>query len=339
MKLKFLVVGDIHFEKLSTYLPDKDYLTPVYRTLKQIWKYAKDNGIENIFIAGDVFDTPYPRDNAKKAFLKSLDRDLKYYIILGNHDIATTAENSLMLCKYFVEDLGLMENVKFFFEPSVLNLNGVTFNLLPFPYKEPTIDPPAICIGHFEAKGFMSDTGKIFKEGTSLNEKYTWILGHLHRRQKNIYPGSILQHSFGEPVNKYFFDCTVTDNNEIEIEAVSINTPYKMLDIVANTIEDIKLEPQNIYRIYAAEHLDLAEINEKCKGYNIWKIIGLPKNQKPTDSLESSVQYEEFELDDESYLRMWLTKKYSETLSEQQIEEAITVVNNFKKQLYNRQED
>ena len=330
MKLRFLAVGDIHLEKLSTYIPDEDYLTPVIQTLKGIWKYAKEEGIEHIIILGDIFDNPYPKDDAKKAFLKCLDKDLQYYIILGNHDVATVEENSLILCKYFIEDLGLMHNVKFFLEPQIINIQNVTFNMLPYPQRKPLSEPPAICIGHFEAKGYQADNGKIFKDGTELDKQYTWILGHLHRKQGTIYPGSVTQTKFGEPINKYFFDCIVLDNGQVQIEEISINTPFKLIDLVVNKLEDIKLEKENIYRIFAAEHLDLGSVTEACKGYRIWQIKGISKDRK-IELTETDIEYQKQNLADElTYLRKWLENPDNTSLLPEQIDKAVKIIEDIK---------
>lgn len=332
MKLNFLAVGDIHYEALEKYLPDQNFLTPVNITLKQIWEYAKDNGIEHIVLLGDIFDNPFPKDETKKAFLKSLDKKLQYHIILGNHDYANVNENSLNLCKYFIEDLGLMDNVRFYLEPTVKDINGVKFNFLPYPFNQATCEAPAICFGHFETKGSISDSGRIFKEGVVLDNNYTWILGHLHRQQGNNYPGSILQHRFGEPINKYFFDVKVMDNNEVKINSISINTPYKLIDLVVNRLEDLDiLEKQNIYRIYAADHLDLNEVTYKCKGYNIWQIKGLTKTNNNLEITEEDIEYQEQNLADElTYLQRWLEDKKNVELTEEQIQKAIKIVENLK---------
>ena len=335
MKLNFLAVGDIHLESLATYMKDKDYLTPVTQTLKQIWKYARENGIENVILLGDVFDNPWPKDDAKKAFLTSLDPKLKYHIILGNHDVADKFNNSMQLCKYFIEDLGLMNNVKFYFEPTEVKIEGVLFNMLPWPNTKPISPAPAICIGHFETKGSISDNGRIFKEGAELDEDYTWILGHLHRRQGKCYPGSILQHRFGEPVNKYFFDVKVKDDNTVEIEEVLISPPYKLIDLVVNSLEDIKLENSNIYRLFVADHLDYEEVVKRTLGYNIWQIKGISKVGANTESLdEASLEFMEQNLADETtYLELWLKDKKNVDLTDEQVAEAINIVNNYKQDL------
>lgn len=333
MKLNFLAVGDIHFESLARYIPEGDYITPITSTLKQIWEYAKDNAIEHIVLVGDIFDNPFPKDETKKAFLKCLDKKLQYHIILGNHDFANTYENSLNLCKYFVQDLGLMENVKFYLKPEVVEINNVKLNFLPFPYKTPTCPPPAICFGHFETKGSISDSGRVFKDGAILDENYTWILGHLHRQQGLIYPGSICQHKFGEPVNKYFFDVKVNSDDSVEINKVSINTPYKLLDVVINSLEDLNnFKKENIYRLYVAEHLDLTEIKKRTEGFQIWQIYGVNKDTKTGAQLnEEDIAYQEQNFADELvYLKTWLEEHCKNDLTEEQIELAIKQVEEWK---------
>lgn len=333
MKLNFLVVGDIHLEAIAKYFPE-DYLSPVTDTLKNIWKYARENAIEHIVILGDIFDNPFPKDETKKAFLKSLDKKLQYHIILGNHDYANVNENSLNLCKYFIEDLGLMDNVKFYLKPTVEEIQGIKFNYLPYPQKQPTTEAPAICFGHFETKGAISDNGRPFKEGIVLDKNYNWFLGHLHRQQGDLYPGSILQCRFGEPVNKYFFDVKVNNDDSISIEKITINTPYKLLDLVIDKYEDLdSLDKNNVYRLYLSSHLDLGEVNKKCQGYNIWQIKGVSPDKKSIDLTEEEIQdlaeYKECSMLDElEYLKNWL--EINSELTEEEITKALNWVEEQK---------
>lgn len=330
----FIVVGDIHYEALSAYLPEDDYLTPISQTLRQIWKYARENDVHTIIIAGDVFDNPYPRDDAKKAFLKSLDPKLQYHIILGNHDIATTEVNSLTLCKYFIEDLQLMDNVKFYMRPQQVEIGKLKFDMLPFPHTKP-ISPNTICIGHFDTKGSLMDNGRISKSNIQLDTRTnSWFLGHLHRRQGNIYPGSICQHKFGEPTNKYFFHCRAEDELNIEINAISINTPYKMVDVIATKIEDIKLDKENIYRIFVADHLDYNQVNKAIAGYHVWQIKGIVKDSKGNvDLSEADLQFQAQNLADErTYLELWLKNKENVDLTEEQIQRALEIADKKRQQ-------
>lgn len=329
--MHFLFVGDIHIGAIQNYFQGEDYIKPVTQTLKQIWQYARDNAIEDIIIGGDTFDTPFPTDEEKKQFLKCLDTRLQYHIILGNHDIATTQENSLNLLSYIAKDLGLMDNVHFYFTPEEVDIKGIKFNMLPYPYKKPTIEAPAVCIGHFETKGSIADNGKIFKEGIELDNNYVWLLGHLHRQQGNCYPGSILQCRFGEPVNKYFFDCSIDNNYKIEIEKISINTPYKLIDLIVQKLEDIKLEKENVYRLFVSEHLDLESIVELTKGYKVWQIKGITKNSTTASLTEADVDFQDSSLLDEMiYLRKWLENKEHVDLTEEQINKAIEIVEKIK---------
>lgn len=332
--MRFLFVGDIHIGAIQNYFNGEDYIHPVIQTLKQIWEHAKDNGIETIIIGGDVFDTPFPTDEEKKQFLRCLDKKLQYHIILGNHDIATSQENSLNLLSYIVKDLGLLDNVHFYFDPSEVQIDGIKFNMLPYPYKNPTIPAPAVCIGHFETKGSISDNGKIFQEGIELNKDYVWLLGHLHRQQGDIYPGSILQHRFGEPVNKYFFDCFIDTNYNIKIEKITINTPYKLVDLIVQKLEDIKMEKQNVYRLFVSEHLDLESVLELCKGYKVWKIKGFSKETQKIELSEADIDFQDSSLLDEMvYLEKWLKDENNVQLTEDQVKKALSIVQKIKEEI------
>lgn len=319
---RFLFVGDIHFESIKNYFPD-NHLSLISDTLLNIWKYGRENGVTNVIIGGDVFDTPYPRDEAKQTFLKTLDRNLNYHIILGNHDYASVTENSFNLCKYFVEDLGLMDNVKFYTTPQTVTIDDVNFDMLPFPATKP-LSPNSVCVGHFQVKGYCGDNGRRFTEGNELDDDHIWLLGHLHKQQGKLYPGSIVQTKFGESVGKFFFDCK-TDGREIKIKRVSITPLFKLLDLVVTSLDDLnQLEEGNCYRLFVANHLDNFEIQKRTNNYNIWQIKGLEKQLQSKSVVAGDLKYEPFNMVDQiQFLKAWLSQT---SLNETEIEKAVRIV-------------
>ena len=329
---RFLFVGDIHYEGIESYFPN-NHLSLISSTLKQIWQYARENGVENVVIGGDIFENPFPKDESKKAFLKTLDKRLNYYIILGNHDYANPQENSLNLCKYFIEDLGLMDNVKFFIQPETIEIDGVPFDMLPFPFTKPLTKENSICIGHFQVKGYLGDNGRKFNDGPVLDDKHIWLLGHLHRQQDRLYPGSVVQTKFGEPVNKYFFDCK-SNGKELKLKKVSIDTPFKLIDLVVQKLEDLDyLKPENCYRLYVPKHLDSLEIQKRTKDFNIWQVKGLDsgKNIEQQKIDDVDVSYMKANLSNEiDFLKMWLQDPSNCKLNENQIEEAVKIVEDLQ---------
>ena len=118
----------------------------------------------------------------------------------------------------------------------------------------------------------------------------------------------------------------------MEIEKININTPYKLLDLVVNKMEDLDLKKENIYRLYVADHLDLGEINKSCSGYQIWQINGLTKSGKANTQLtEEDIAYQEQNFADEMvYLKSWLETHYKDELTEEQIEKILKYVEEWK---------
>jgi len=332
VSLRFLAVGDIHYESIALYYPEK-HLELVNQVLSQIWFYAKKNGIKHVFLLGDIFHTPYPDDSSKKAFLSTLDKCLHYHIILGNHDVSTSSSNSMVLLKYFIEDYGLADNINFYFEPVNLTINDAKFNLLPFPYKNSTCTEKSICMGHFEVNGAQMDNGAVVKNATDLDKNNFWILGHLHTRQGTLYPGSVVQTRFGENHNKYFFDC-IYENDSLNIEAVKIKNSYNLLDVKVKTFEElkaVKFNDRDCYRIYASDKINMNDVLEATKGYNIYKVIGVSANNL-NKSIAEEVSYEDFSelTDDKKYLRLWLSNPKNCSLDEKQIEKALEIVEKLK---------
>jgi len=333
MSLRFLAVGDIHYESIALYYPE-NHIELINKVIKQILYYAKSNGIKEVFFLGDIFHTPYPDDTSKKAFLSSLDRGLNYHIILGNHDVSTSSSNSLVLLKYFIEDYNLADNIKFYFEPTNVKINDVNFNLLPFPYKHPTCSEKSICMGHFAVNGASLDNGAIVKDAIDLDKNNIWILGHLHTRQGELYPGSIVQTRFGEGVNKYFFDCYYNNSN-LEVEAVKIKNSFNLIDVKVKTLKDLEkysFNNNDCYRIYASNSVSMNDVIEKTKGFNIYKIIGVNNTSSSVLNNDEIICSEDFSelTDDKKYLRLWLSNPKNCDLTVEQIEHALDIVDGLK---------
>ncbi|MBO7508249.1 MAG: hypothetical protein J6T39_01220, partial [Clostridia bacterium] len=191
----------------------------------------------------------------------------------------------------------------------------------------------SICVGHFQVKGYLGDNGRKFNNGPVLDDKHVWLLGHLHRQQDRLYPGSVVQTKFGEPVNKYFFDCK-SNGKELKLKKVSIDTPFKLLDLVVQKLEDLDyLKPENCYRLYVPKHLDSLEIQKRTKGFKIWKIMGLDNNKTLEEQKveEVDVSYMKANLSNEiDFLKMWLQDPSNCKLNENQIEEAVKIVEDLQ---------
>ena len=85
--MKILHISDIHLgKKIAGYsmLEDQEYF------LKNTIKYMKDNSIEHLILAGDIYDISSPSGEAINIFSEFLnelkENNIKAFIISGNHD-------------------------------------------------------------------------------------------------------------------------------------------------------------------------------------------------------------------------------------------------------------
>lgn len=300
---EFLIVGDVHCDKPKPY---PNYLKVAVDTLKGICNYAKDEGIKHIFLLGDIFETPYPSDTTKIEILKLLDdKDLFFYIILGNHEWSSNELNSLELLSYLANTK--YSNVSIFLQPTCRKIGGLRFQFLPFPCEKPISDKKSICLAHTGFDGFLTDSGRQVK-GTKLDKKHSWFVGHLHLRQGNIYPGSILQNNFGETEDKYFFHCIAENEGSIQVKAVAIPQTYKLKKVIIKTDSDwkkLKPNPNIYYKIDVKNDLVIPNLEK----YNIVN-IGYFKKETELSDTELVLSKEEMEICNPTlYLSSFLKKK------------------------------
>lgn len=292
-KQKFCFVGDLHLEALDKYY--KKETNPnrfIYEQLDKVVAYCRKADIKNVFQLGDVFDHPYPDQKSIKEFLEFLHKnaDLNFYIIAGNHDYSNVRTNSLEIGS-FLTDVNLINNVRIFTKPQHLLIEGIDVFFAPYPTHkkfESLVGTPCLCLGHFEVKGAKHDSGQLIKNGVSseeLHEEDSWILGHLHRQQrisdKIYYTGTMLQYNFGEPLPKGFVVADITqDAKKLKVKHnyVQLETPYSLLNVDVNSLEDIKTlqlnDPKFFYKLFINDNqLILPKRLVDGTTTNIYKIL------------------------------------------------------------------
>lgn len=128
--MKILHTSDLHLgKKLNGY----DLCEEQKVKLDQMVQYIKDNNIDAIILAGDIFDTSLASDDAIKLFNKFLKElilidKLEIFVIAGNHDSRVRLGN-----KEVYENL----NGRIHFATTIndihkIKLGNVVFSLIPF---------------------------------------------------------------------------------------------------------------------------------------------------------------------------------------------------------------
>lgn len=261
---KVIHLADIHirpFQRLEEY-------TNKLNTLKEeiskiIEPYNKDE--VKIVISGDIVHSKNTISNELIAFVSSWIRDLEelasVIVISGNHDLVTdnksridtltaifTAakfENSIHLDSYFGYDSGIVVE------------DNVTWALYSIfsDYKRPNIEqarkdyPNNLVIGLFHGPivGVTLNNGTVMDSGTS-GEDFDGcdfvMAGDIHKRQvikrgdcEIVYPGSLIQQTFGETVTQHGF--AVWDLEKKTYEFIDLPLDYELYDFEIKTPEDL----------------------------------------------------------------------------------------------------
>lgn len=196
-------IGDIHLTKLDHRIPKFNEL--VIQTLRSTLDNIQRRGIEKVILAGDVFDSPDPPQDAQILLMDTLtDYDLEFLSIIGNHDYADVSKNSLQIAKWSKK---LKSNIRIITEPTTLKVDGVRYELMPHPYVQDMSKKADFAIAHFAVNGARGDNG--FTVRTKNQPKGNFILGDFHTEQQGKvkgciydYIGSLSQLSWEESAKK-----------------------------------------------------------------------------------------------------------------------------------------
>lgn len=218
--MKCVVTSDWHLGGMQKVLAN-----PVQSMIHEIhkpFKYAISNGIEHVFVPGDISDTDRLDEYTfiqLVTLLLTYDKHLNTYYIRGNHDIAHKYRTSLDVLQ-FMSDNKFFKNFKIFKTSELINVEDVPIGMIPYPDKELTttgrIRAPLL-FAHVESPGAVGDNGRPLKCKKDVIRRYTGdflVSGHIHQYQylensRTLYGGTLYQKNFGEKLPKGFLDLNV----------------------------------------------------------------------------------------------------------------------------------
>lgn len=307
---KILFIGDPHFKINNNNITDI-FVEECLKTIDNLLlKYNKQELL--CILAGDILDTherlhqtPY---NKALKFIKEIKNKITCVILVGNHDYENNQQ--FLSDKHWMNPLKEWSNV--YIVDKVLHIDDFIF-------------VPYVPVGRFiEALETLSDidwrnSKCIFAhqefKGCSLGNMNTksengdkWpvhyplvISGHIHknhRPQKNIiYPGSIIQHNFGEEDNKnsiLFIDFS-KDIDDEKFTEITINIPsMKTINIPCENfnsfIKNLKIKPLQRIRIICNGTEEQFKRIRKTTIYNNLPIgiyVTFKNNLKQTEELNN----------------------------------------------------
>ena len=260
--MKFIHIADMHFDKPFTIL-EKNGLSESRRieqrnVFTKMINYIKQNNIEYLFIAGDLYEHEYVRKSTIE-FVNNCFKQLentKVYIAPGNHD--PYINNS------YYNKFAWNENVKIFTNiEKVENENIVIYGYGFTDFSSKAISlPQNIDETKVNILAMHSDVNGAKKEGehnpileSTLNSsRFDYVaLGHIHKKSldnlKAVYPGSMFAGGFDElgehgmlegEINPETKQISVKfiplDNKEFvkeEIEISNINSEEELIENIA----------------------------------------------------------------------------------------------------------
>ncbi len=268
-----LFVSDFHLDGYNTLFPEQDDPNDfVFNVLEQVMVYARDNGVKNIIVPGDVFHVPEPTDEAKIKLMRFFKRHhiYSFWIVPGNHDYSHEGVLSLNMLQFLADELYLFPNVKYFHEPTHVSVEGVPFTFLPWPHVHVAVTDPHYVVAHVDMNGARRPNGKIIS-GVKHEPaaQHLWFVGHVHEYQKLgknvIYVGNILQKDFGEKPTKGFVHAIFTKRDvrwAVQTKFVPVYTPFELHTLVANDHDELmalkfQTDRKKIFRYRLQYHKDI----------------------------------------------------------------------------------
>lgn len=332
--MKYLIFTDLHLSYNSSILPISGigkYTTRLQMcidTLEYIFKFAKENKVDKIIFAGDMFNSHTLRAEEITAFSDVMenyyDNNIPMIAITGNHDILDNNSNF-----YSSSVLDLFDNISIYNSPTKIDTE---LSVLPYmPFNEITNNlvesiKNKILISHIDMYGSILGSNYTLDFGVQpdLFSGFTKVFnGHIHNQQvlsKNVMNiGSCVSHSFSDDP-EYIPGFIIYDSETDEVE--SFKNPHSILFRSIDTREESLITFVNdcltdnyryVLRVITEDKSRVNEILQKHKDKFIsYRVITNSINNNATkDTLEQiDINYDNLTLQFEEFLNCQESLKY-----------------------------
>lgn len=290
--MRCVVTSDWHLGGMQKVLPN-----PVQSMIHEIHKpfrYAIENGIDNVFVPGDISDTERLDEHTfiqLVSLLLTYDKHLYTYYIRGNHDIAHKYRTSLDVLQ-FMSDKKFFKRFKVFKTAELIYVDDVPIKMIPFPEKE-VDNESALIFAHVESPGAVGDNGRMLKCKKDQVHRVKGdflVSGHIHKYQylkssRTLYCGSLYQKNFGESLPKGFLDLNVSySKGQLLVEHDFIpNQPEFLLKTIhirsMNDWEKIQNDPTIRYKVLVERNSGIIVPKNMLRDYtNIVYLNGVDRS-------------------------------------------------------------
>ena len=263
--------ADIHIRNYSRHEEYAEQLEKFVEKCREIaQKY--EEGEVRILIAGDLVNQKNNISNElivfSSLFLRKLEEIAPVVVYAGNHDLVVnnTSRTDTLTALF---NTAKFENCTFLDMMTDYNSNCITDDNVIWAlysiyddFMRPDIDdakmknPDATVIGlyHGMVVGATLNNGSVVDEGVEgdIFEGCNYVMaGHIHKRQELkrgdveiVYPGSLIQQTFGETVSQHGF--AVWDIEHGAYEFVDIESDYNLYDMEIERMEDIDEDKEKL---------------------------------------------------------------------------------------------
>lgn len=265
--MRFVHIADMHFDAPFTSLNSQKNLGEKRRleqrsAFKKVIDYIKENKIEYLLIAGDLYEHEYVRKSTIDYIAKLFNEipDTKIFISPGNHD--PYIKNSYYDTYNFGNNVHIFKNPNIeVYEDENVNIYGMAFNefymnnspieniVLPYSNKV------NILLAHCDLNGSKDKEG--FSYNPILESKLNSIgfdyvaLGHIHKnnldnKNRIYYPGSTISLGFDELGNHGMIVGEVTKD---KFSKTFIELDYRNFEEIKILVDNLGSKEDLIERI------------------------------------------------------------------------------------------
>jgi DNA repair exonuclease SbcCD nuclease subunit len=290
--MKVAIITDTHWGARNDSLAFIEFYRKFY---EYFFKTLDEHKIDTVLMLGDTFDRRKYTNHAtikasKDIYFEELyKRDIKTYILVGNHDTFYKNTNEVNTIDLM---LGEYTNLVTISKPKTLEIDSVPISFIPWicadnyadSMNELSTTRAEICMGHLEIQGFEMYRGQECHEGFSMDtfKRFDTVFsGHYHHRSTkgNITylgtPYELTWQDYNDPKGFHFFDLHTrqleffqnpytmfvrleyNDKNQepIDLDALDLKDTYVKL-VVVNKTDYYKFD-QFVNKLYTKKAHDI----------------------------------------------------------------------------------